>query len=108
MQCIVFSLIGSAPDVGHAAVQTLKGNIRVFCRVKPLATDKLEVESLADGRPVIKLQGTGASKFLASTLCLPACSVFSMEYSSASQDAESPQPTSNVGDDMGLDCRSQE
>jgi RNA-splicing ligase RtcB len=40
-------------------VQTLKGNIRVFCRVRPLAVDKLEVEAMEDGHPVISFPDTG-------------------------------------------------
>jgi hypothetical protein len=33
--------------------QTLKGNIRVFCRVRPVRPDRPEVERLEDGQPVL-------------------------------------------------------
>ena len=39
-------------------VQELKGNIRVFCRVRPLAEDQLVVEAL-EGQPLLHFPSTG-------------------------------------------------
>lgn len=39
-------------------MQELKGNIRVFCRVRPVAEDKPDVE-VADGQPIVQFPGTG-------------------------------------------------
>jgi hypothetical protein len=44
---------------GVCSAQTLKGNIRVFCRVRPVAADKPEVEALDNGQPVISFLDTG-------------------------------------------------
>ena len=41
-------------------LQTLKGNIRVFCRVRPVAgTDKAAVDTLEGGQPVMTFPQSG-------------------------------------------------
>lgn len=40
-------------------MQTLKGNIRVFCRVRPLAPENPGVEVLEGGQPVLAFPPTG-------------------------------------------------
>ena len=44
----------------HFAVQTLKGNIRVFCRVRPSA-DMEAVETVKGGQPVMAFPQSGTS-----------------------------------------------
>ena len=40
-------------------MQELKGNIRVFCRVRPVGEDHVGMEQL-DGLPLMQFPGTGA------------------------------------------------
>lgn len=54
---------------GNGLLQTLKGNIRVFCRVRPLAANKPEVEALDNGQPVISFPDTGQCTTIASWFC---------------------------------------
>lgn len=42
------------------ALQTLKGNIRVFCRVRPVAgADKAAADTLEGGQPVVAFPQSG-------------------------------------------------
>ena len=49
-----------------ACEQELKGNIRVFCRVRPLGPNNLSVDMLDDGQPLITFPTEGAELSLAS------------------------------------------
>ena len=46
----------------HVVVQTLKGNIRVFCRVRPLAPGSSDVEKLESGQPVLAFPPAGENQ----------------------------------------------
>ena len=45
---------------GVVRMQTLKGNIRVFCRVRPVSADVADVERMEDGQPVLAFPAPGA------------------------------------------------
>ena len=49
------------------AAQTLKGNIRVFCRVRPVAAEKTAVETVKGGQPVVSFPQSGTPLLRLST-----------------------------------------
>jgi hypothetical protein len=64
----------------YLVAQTLKGNIRVFCRVRPLAPCSPDVEKLETGQPVLAFPPVGRSSltFLACTALHNSCTRESM------------------------------
>jgi hypothetical protein len=58
-------LLPSGTQIHWASLvlQELKGNIRVFCRVRPLAPSNPDVEAGEDGKPFLQFSTTGKATY---------------------------------------------